>query len=53
MANDYGNLGLLYCTRGELDQAEAIFKKSLALFEEIGMKDKVERVRGMLASLRE
>jgi Flp pilus assembly protein TadD len=32
LAVAYSNLGILYQTRGELDQAEAMLKKSLLLF---------------------
>ena len=31
IAASYGNLGLIYQTRGDLEQAEAMFKKSLGL----------------------
>ena len=35
MASDFGNLGNLYQTRGELDRAEEMYQKSLVLFREI------------------
>ena len=31
MASNYGNLGLVYKTRGELDKAEEMYKKSLEI----------------------
>ena len=34
-----GNLGLIYRTRGELDRAEAMFKRELELAEELGSKE--------------
>ena len=36
MANNYGNLGLLYQTRSDLDQAEQMHKKSLEIEEKLG-----------------
>jgi tetratricopeptide (TPR) repeat protein len=36
MAENYGNLGLVYETRGDLAQAEEMWKKSLRLFKEMG-----------------
>ena len=32
----YGNLGLIYRTRGELDKAEEMFRKGLKIDEKIG-----------------
>jgi tetratricopeptide (TPR) repeat protein len=52
MANNYGNLGNVYQTRGDLEQAEAAWKKSLALFQEIGVTPMVERVQSWLDALR-
>ena len=37
MASKYGNLGLIYHIRGELDNAEEAFKKSLEISETRGM----------------
>jgi len=53
MADNYGNLGLVYKTRGDLAQAEAMFKKSLGLFQSIGAAPQVELVRGWLEGLRQ
>ncbi len=36
MANIYGNFGIAYRIRGDLEQAEAMYRKSLALFQDIG-----------------
>ena len=52
MANQYGNLGNLYQTRGDLDRAEEMYRKSLALFREVGAKPKVEHIESLLAKLR-
>ena len=35
MANDYYNIGILYQLRGELENAEKMYQKSLFLFTEI------------------
>ena len=53
MAGDYGNLGVLYKTRGELDRAEEMYRKSLDLFREIGATPRIEQVEQWLADLRE
>jgi tetratricopeptide (TPR) repeat protein len=47
-----GNLGNVYRTRGELDKAEAMYKKALALFQELGATPQVEQVQGLLANLK-
>ena len=39
MANQYGNLGILYQKRGELDRAEEMHKKSLAIDEKLGRQE--------------
>ena len=36
MARDYGNLGIVYEKRGEMDKAEAAWKQSLSLYQEMG-----------------
>ncbi len=36
MADDYGNLGLLYQTRGDLDEAERMHRKSLEINRRLG-----------------
>jgi len=35
MANAYGNLGIVYQDRGELDRAEDLYRKARVLFQEI------------------
>ncbi len=52
MASKYGNLGSLYKTRGDLNDAEEMYRKSLALFREIGAAPQSEQVEGWLADLR-
>jgi tetratricopeptide (TPR) repeat protein len=39
LAAAYGNLGIIYKTRGELGKAEEIYKKALAINEELGRKE--------------
>jgi tetratricopeptide (TPR) repeat protein len=39
MASAYGNLGLIYQTRGELDRAEEMQKKSLAINKMLGRQE--------------
>ncbi len=39
MASDYGNLGNLYMTRGDLDRAKAMHRKSLEIEEALGHKE--------------
>ena len=51
MARAYTNLGLLYQTCGELEQAEAMYHKSLALFQEIGAEPQIKHVQGLLEAL--
>jgi hypothetical protein len=51
MASDCGNLGNLYATRGDFDGAEEMHCKSLALFKEVGAKDKIEQAQGLLDAL--
>ena len=45
MAHAYKNLGSVYDIRGDLEQAEAMYKKSLALFQEIGAAPQVKHIR--------
>ena len=52
LAIAYGNLGIVYQTRGDPDQAEAMYRKSLGLFQAIGARPQVEQVRGSLEGLR-
>ena len=39
MANQYGNLGIVYQTRGELDRAVEMYEKSLEIEEALGRKE--------------
>jgi tetratricopeptide (TPR) repeat protein len=39
MASAYGNLGVLYMTRGELDRAEEMLNKSLEIEEQLGRRE--------------
>ena len=39
MASKYGNLGILYKTRGDLDRAEEMYEKSLEIEEFLGRKE--------------
>lgn len=47
----YGNLGILYKTRGELDRAEEMYLKSLVLYREI-QSPKEELLNDLLRELR-
>ncbi len=38
MAKQYGNLGILYKARGDLEQAEAMFRKAKELKKAMGRK---------------
>ncbi|MEM6654984.1 MAG: tetratricopeptide repeat protein [Planctomycetota bacterium] len=44
----YGNLGLVYRTRGDLALAEEMLKKSLAIVEELGLKQSMASLYGNL-----
>ncbi len=41
MASDYGNLGIVYQTRGDLDKAIEYYEKSLVINQELGRKEGV------------
>ncbi|MGH8473677.1 MAG: tetratricopeptide repeat protein [Gammaproteobacteria bacterium] len=49
----YGNLGLIYGTRGELDRAEEMYRKALALCKAVGAAPQVKQVLASLDSLNE
>ena len=51
MASEYGNLGNIYETRGDLDKAREYWEKSVRLFQEIGATTMVERVQGWIDGL--
>ncbi|MCI5114003.1 MAG: tetratricopeptide repeat protein, partial [Candidatus Electrothrix sp. AX1] len=38
-AINYGNLGNVYLTRGDLDKAEEMYRKSLNISEALGLKE--------------
>ena len=39
MANQYGNLGIIYRERGELEWAEKMYRKALAIAENLGRQE--------------
>ncbi|MCH7540050.1 MAG: hypothetical protein IH999_06595 [Proteobacteria bacterium] len=45
LANQYGNLGNVYEARGDLEKACRAWDKSRRLFEELGAKDRAEKVQ--------
>ena len=51
MANDYGNLGTLYLTRGALKEAEKMYKKSLAIYKSLENKDMIKKVKSWIEEL--
>jgi tetratricopeptide (TPR) repeat protein len=53
LTSAYGNLGNVYQIRGDLDQAEAMYRKSLALFQEIRAAPEVKQVQELLLTLHE
>ena len=48
----YGNLGLIYQTRGELERAEEMLRKALAIDERVGMRPEAEKMRGAIEGVR-
>lgn len=51
MAVNYGNLGIIYQTRGELDRAEEMYLKALALFRDVGMEPEIKKTEHYLEAL--
>lgn len=51
MANSYGNLGNVHQIRGELEQAEEMYKKGLDLYKEIGAKQQADKVESLSKKL--
>ena len=49
MANHYGNLGLVFIDRGDLEGAEAMHRKSLAIEEKLGRLEGMASDYGNLA----
>jgi tetratricopeptide (TPR) repeat protein len=52
MARNYGNLGNVYSDRGELNQAEAMYRRALTLFKATGAEREIAQVRGALEHLK-
>jgi len=52
MATVYGYLGDIYRIRTDLDQAEEMYKKGLALFSAIGSERMIEIMKTMLTNLK-
>ena len=50
MASVYGNLGIVYQTKGDLEGARTVWEKALVLFDEIGSPN-ADKVRGWLLEL--
>jgi tetratricopeptide (TPR) repeat protein len=46
-----GNLGVIYWTRGELDRAEEMLKKSLAINEKLGRQEGMAASYGNLGNI--
>ena len=53
MANQYGNIGIVLQTRGDLDAAEEMYKKALDIANEAGFKYIAEVINKNLEFLRE
>lgn len=51
VAASYGNLGLIYQTKGDLAKAREYWKRSLDLYKKIGMPHMVEKIEGWLKNL--
>ena len=51
MAIHYGNLGIVHATRGDLDRAEEMYRKALALNESLGRKEGMASLYGNLGNL--
>lgn len=53
MAIRYGNLGLIEKLRGKLDDAEAYYKKALAIDEKLGIQEGVATQYGNIGLIEE
>lgn len=51
MVTQYGNPVVIYSTRCDLDQAEAMFQKAEELFQDAGATSEVEHVQQLLQGL--
>ena len=49
----YGNLGLIFSTRGDLDKAEEYHRKSFEIFSNIGAETMVKKVKKLLDELKQ
>ena len=48
----YGNLGILYKTRGDLEAAEDMYRKSLAIFKSLGNKIIIAKIASWMEELK-
>ena len=51
MATDYGNLGTIAQIRGDLEQAEQLYRRARALYFDIGITGEVDEVDRILSEL--
>lgn len=51
MAAAYGNLGIVYETLGDLEPAEAMYKQSIALFQQDSATAQAQQVQALLDKL--
>ena len=51
MANQYGNLGVVYQARQRFDEAEQMYRLALSLFETLGDFATIEQVRIWITDL--
>lgn len=51
MATAYGNLGILYKTRGDLNAAEEMYKKSLAIFTSFENEVMIKKTKSLMEEL--
>ena len=51
MASNYGNLGNVYLTKGDLDRAIELYEKSLAIEKELGRKEGMASDYGNLGNV--
>jgi hypothetical protein len=51
MASDYGHLGTVYATRGDLGKARELWTTARDLFQRLGALHMVEKVQGWIDDL--
>ena len=51
MATNYGNLGDVLQTRGDLDGAEEMYRKALSLAQQVGASPLVEHITSLMEKL--